>query len=119
MIDLHFFEFDVRGLLSVLQLAHREREGDAVDRFEVGEFSGDLCESIVTAEPAGRVITAALVVVPGPGDTVTFVWQERGPYAGWWLLPGGKVEFYCGLPLLLSENVQVPSEYLFLTRQFL
>jgi 8-oxo-dGTP diphosphatase len=45
------------------------------------------------AEVAGRVITAALVVVPGPGDTVTFVRQERGPYAGWWLLPGGKVEF--------------------------
>lgn len=39
------------------------------------------------------MITAALVVVPGPGDTVTFVRQERGPYAGWWLLPGGKVEF--------------------------
>ena len=45
------------------------------------------------AEVAGRVVTAALVVVPGPGDTVTFVRQERGPYAGWWLLPGGKVEF--------------------------
>jgi len=39
------------------------------------------------------VITAALVVVPGPGETVTFIRQERGPYAGWWLLPGGKVEF--------------------------
>ena len=45
------------------------------------------------AEVAGRVIAAALVVVPGPGDTVTFVRQERGPYAGFWLLPGGKVEF--------------------------
>lgn len=45
------------------------------------------------AEVAGRVVTAALVVVPGPGETVTFVRQERGPYAGWWLLPGGKVEF--------------------------
>ena len=45
------------------------------------------------AEAGGRVVTAALVVVPGPGDTVTFVRQERGPYAGWWLLPGGKVEF--------------------------
>ena len=44
-------------------------------------------------EAAGRLITAALVVVPGPGGTVTFVRQERGPYAGWWLLPGGKVEF--------------------------
>ena len=45
------------------------------------------------AKAAGRLITAALVVVPGPGGTVTFVRQERGPYAGWWLLPGGKVEF--------------------------
>jgi 8-oxo-dGTP diphosphatase len=41
----------------------------------------------------GRVVTGALVVVPGPADTVTFVRQERGPYAGFWLLPGGKVEF--------------------------
>jgi 8-oxo-dGTP diphosphatase len=32
-------------------------------------------------------------VVPGPEDTVTFVRQEHGPYGGWWLLPGGKVEF--------------------------
>ena len=45
------------------------------------------------AQAGGRVVTAALVVIPGPGDTVTFVRQERGPYAGWWLLPGGKVEF--------------------------
>lgn len=42
---------------------------------------------------AGHVVTAALVVVPGPAKTVTFVRQERGPYAGFWLLPGGKVEF--------------------------
>lgn len=42
---------------------------------------------------AGRVVTAALVVIPGPRETVTFVRQERGPYAGFWLLPGGKVEF--------------------------
>ena len=41
--------------------------------------------------------TAALVVVPGPGGTVTFVRQARGPYAGFWLLPGGKVGFYKGL----------------------
>jgi 8-oxo-dGTP diphosphatase len=50
-------------------------------------------EGELVADAAGRVVTAALVVVPGPGDTVTFVRQERGPYAGWWLLPGGKVEF--------------------------
>ena len=24
---------------------------------------------------------------------MAFVRQERGPYAGWWLLPGDKVEF--------------------------
>jgi hypothetical protein len=40
-----------------------------------------------------KVTTGALVVVPGPGQTITFVQQERGPYAGSWLLPGGKVEF--------------------------
>lgn len=40
-----------------------------------------------------RVVSSALVVIPGPGETVTFVRQERGPYAGFWLLPGGKVEF--------------------------
>jgi ADP-ribose pyrophosphatase YjhB (NUDIX family) len=45
------------------------------------------------AEPAGRVVTVALVAVPGPGGGVTFVRQERGPYAGFWVLPGGKVEF--------------------------
>ncbi|WP_239382209.1 NUDIX hydrolase [Frankia sp. CIT1] len=40
-----------------------------------------------------RVITGVTTVVPGPGDTVTFIRQARGPYAGSWLLPGGKVEF--------------------------
>jgi len=47
---------------------------------------------------SGRVVTAALVVVPGPAETVTFVRQERGPYAGYWLLPGGKVEFGEAIP---------------------
>lgn len=40
-----------------------------------------------------KVTTGALVVVPGPEETITFVRQERGPYAGELLLPGGKVEF--------------------------
>jgi 8-oxo-dGTP diphosphatase len=40
-----------------------------------------------------RITVGALAVVPGPGQTVTFVRQERGPYAGWWLLPGGKTDF--------------------------
>lgn len=40
-----------------------------------------------------RIVVAALVVAPGPEGTVTFVRQERGPYRGSWLLPGGKVEF--------------------------
>ncbi|MDQ1294009.1 MAG: 8-oxo-dGTP diphosphatase [Actinomycetota bacterium] len=39
------------------------------------------------------VTTAALGIVRGPGDTVTFVRQQRGPYAGSLLLPGGKIEF--------------------------
>ncbi|MGH8896279.1 MAG: NUDIX hydrolase [Egibacteraceae bacterium] len=40
-----------------------------------------------------HVVAGALVIVPGPRQTITFVYQERGPYAGCWLLPGGKVEF--------------------------
>lgn len=39
-----------------------------------------------------RVLPAALLVVPGPGRTVTFVQQLKGPYAGSWLLPGGGIE---------------------------
>ena len=41
----------------------------------------------------GRPLPAALTVVPGPGGTVTFVHQIKGPYAGNWLLPGGGIEF--------------------------
>ncbi len=40
-----------------------------------------------------RLITAVTTVVPGPGGTITFIRQARGPYAGSWLLPGGKIEF--------------------------
>ncbi|MEV4197451.1 NUDIX hydrolase [Micromonospora globbae] len=36
---------------------------------------------------------AALAVVPTGSGGVVFVRQQRGPYAGWLLLPGGKVEF--------------------------
>ncbi|MBO4205585.1 NUDIX domain-containing protein [Micromonospora echinofusca] len=36
---------------------------------------------------------AALAVVPVDSGEVVFVRQQRGPYAGWLLLPGGKVEF--------------------------
>ncbi|GHH76912.1 hypothetical protein GCM10018793_23870 [Streptomyces sulfonofaciens] len=39
-----------------------------------------------------RVLPAALMVVPGPDGTVTFVRQLGGPYAGNWLLPGGGIE---------------------------
>lgn len=56
----------------------------------------------------GRVVTAALVVVPGPGETVTFVRQEHGPYAGYWLLPGGKVEF--GEPIVDAARREVAEE---------
>lgn len=45
---------------------------------------------------AGPVV-CALAIVPGTAGTVTFVRQERGPYAGELLLPGGKVEFGEGL----------------------
>jgi len=56
----------------------------------------------------GRVVTAALVVVPGPAGTVTFVRQERGPYAGFWLLPGGKVEF--GEPVIEAARREAVEE---------
>ncbi|MDF3291660.1 NUDIX domain-containing protein [Streptomyces silvisoli] len=39
-----------------------------------------------------RVLPAALLVLPGPEGTVTFVRQIKGPYAGNWLLPGGGIE---------------------------
>jgi 8-oxo-dGTP diphosphatase len=57
---------------------------------------------------AGHVVTAALVVVPGPAETVTFVRQERGPYAGFWLLPGGKVEF--GEPIAEAARREAAEE---------
>jgi 8-oxo-dGTP diphosphatase len=60
------------------------------------------------AEAAGRVVTAALVVVPGPGGTVTFVRQEHGVYGGWWLLPGGKVEF--GEPIAEAARREATEE---------
>jgi 8-oxo-dGTP diphosphatase len=41
----------------------------------------------------GKVTAAALAIVPGPNATITFLRQQRGPYAGHWLLPGGRVEF--------------------------
>jgi 8-oxo-dGTP diphosphatase len=46
----------------------------------------------------GKVSAAALAVVPGADGTVTFVHQQRGPYAGHWLLPGGRTEFGESLP---------------------
>jgi len=53
-------------------------------------------------------VTAALVVVPGAVGTVTFVRQQRGPYAGFWLLPGGKVEF--GEPIIEAARREAAEE---------
>ncbi len=39
-----------------------------------------------------KPLSCALGVVPGPGGTITFVRQLKGPYAGNWLLPGGGIE---------------------------
>ena len=44
-----------------------------------------------------KVTVAALAIVPGPQETVTFIRQIRGPFAGHLLLPGGRVEFGEGL----------------------
>lgn len=38
------------------------------------------------------ITVVALAIVPGADGTVVFVRQQRGVYAGSWLLPGGKVE---------------------------
>jgi 8-oxo-dGTP diphosphatase len=45
----------------------------------------------VSASPA--ITAAALAIVRTTDDHVVFVRQARGPYAGSWLLPGGKLEF--------------------------
>lgn len=58
--------------------------------------------------PEACVVTGALVVIPGPKETVTFVWQQCGPYAGFWLLPGGKVEF--GEPIIGAARREVAEE---------
>ena len=42
---------------------------------------------------SSRVTGAALAIVPTTPGRVVFVRQQRGPYAGSLLLPGGKVEF--------------------------
>ncbi|MFB9833950.1 NUDIX hydrolase [Actinoallomurus acaciae] len=55
-----------------------------------------------------HVVTTALVVVPGPGETVTFVRRQHGPYAGFWLLPGGKVEF--GEPVIEAARREAAEE---------
>lgn len=41
-----------------------------------------------------HISVGALVVVPGPAGTITFVrHQDHGPYGGAWLLPGGRSGF--------------------------
>ncbi|MER5491411.1 NUDIX hydrolase [Streptomyces sp. NPDC002454] len=39
-----------------------------------------------------RILPVALMVLPGPDGTMTFVHQLKGPYAGNWLLPGGGID---------------------------
>ncbi|MEV7975583.1 NUDIX hydrolase [Streptomyces sp. NPDC086519] len=39
-----------------------------------------------------RILPVSLMVLPGPGGTITFVRQLKGPYADNWLLPGGGIE---------------------------
>ncbi|MFD0776414.1 NUDIX domain-containing protein [Streptomonospora algeriensis] len=37
-------------------------------------------------------LMAAAAIVPGPERTLTFVLQNRGVFAGHWLLPGGRIQ---------------------------
>lgn len=39
-----------------------------------------------------RLLTGVLCVVEGAGGTAAFVLQQKGPYAGSWLVPGGGLE---------------------------
>lgn len=41
---------------------------------------------------SAAITVAALAILPAGDGTVVFVHQQHGPYAGSWLLPGGKVE---------------------------
>ncbi|MFI9382083.1 NUDIX domain-containing protein [Kutzneria sp. NPDC052558] len=50
-----------------------------------------------------------MAIVPGPGATVTFIRQQRGPYAGEVLLPGGKTEFGEGLAEAAAREAQEES----------
>jgi 8-oxo-dGTP diphosphatase len=45
-----------------------------------------------TADRFRRVLCGVLAAVEGPDNTVLFVHQERGPFGGNWLLPGGGIE---------------------------
>lgn len=40
-----------------------------------------------------RIVVGALGVVLTPDNRVAFVLQQRGPFAGHWLLPGGGIEY--------------------------
>lgn len=42
---------------------------------------------------AGKIISGVMVAAVNPEGRVLFVAQRRGPFAGWWLLPGGGIEF--------------------------
>ena len=41
---------------------------------------------------ADKIVTGALGVVTDSQGRVLFVAQQKGPFAGWWLMPGGGVE---------------------------
>ncbi|MBB4935347.1 8-oxo-dGTP diphosphatase [Lipingzhangella halophila] len=44
------------------------------------------------APPGTRMTNAAVAIIPGPYEwTLTFVLQNRGVFAGHWLLPGGEI----------------------------
>ncbi|GLU47048.1 NUDIX hydrolase [Nocardiopsis ansamitocini] len=42
--------------------------------------------------PATDLTMAAVAIVPGPNESLTFVLSTCGEYAGHWLLPGGHID---------------------------
>lgn len=52
-----------------------------------------MVDPLPPADRFSRPLLGVLALVEGPDDEIALVLQQRGPYAGHWILPGGGVEF--------------------------